>query len=42
MSDGNEEREQKEIERQQREREDRRDWVDRSLDDQWEPERHGS
>ncbi|WP_263413686.1 hypothetical protein [Terriglobus aquaticus] len=42
MSDGHEEREQKERERQQREREDHRDAVEPGFEDQWQPERRDS
>jgi hypothetical protein len=42
MSDGREERQQKELERQREAQRDRSDWVDRDFHDQWKPERQES
>ncbi len=42
MSDGREEREEREKRIEQEKRENREDWVERDLQQEWEPERGGS
>jgi hypothetical protein len=42
MSDGHEEREQQASRREQQKKENREDWVNRDLVDEWEPERRES
>lgn len=42
MSDGREERKEKELHRQEDAKKDRSDWIDHDYQDQWQPERRES